>query len=201
MADSKRLGIFCVETADWYDEESHLSMRSVFGLLYDLYQIPYIHRDVATKAELVHYLERWIYQTGDNGNPTYPFLYVGFHGAAGEINLSDGTTISMDDMLASLKGKCDRRIIHFASCSTLATSSEEINNFLHVTGASAVSGYSKDVDWKESIPFEFMHLASFNYDVDNHLSPKMVNQIWSRKNPKAYDEFVDTLGFEMHVSE
>ncbi len=199
-----RRGIFCIETATWdqENEKSHLSVRPMLEILRNLTDIPFIHRDVATKGELKYFLERWASLKDDRGNATYPILYAGFHGTEGQIYLNSETMIDIDDIRMYLDSKCENRVIHFGSCSTLAISPEELHDFLDTTEASAVSGFEKDIDWLESFSFECMYLRSLNFNRRRHLSPDHVRKIHEGQilKAKAHSQLSDHLGFNIRIA-
>jgi len=58
-----------------------------------------------------------------------------------------------------MERKCEKRIIHFGSCSVLKYDKDKIRDFMDKTGAAVVTGYTKDVDWIESAAFEMTYLA------------------------------------------
>ena len=75
-----RNGIFCLE-GDWWGSLKHSKQSSVKPLLKLLNQyhsdnVPFIHRDVATRQELEHYLRKWTLKSYQR----YPILYLAFHG-------------------------------------------------------------------------------------------------------------------------
>jgi hypothetical protein len=67
--------------------------------------------------------------------------------------------LDLDWLEERLEGKCDKRLIHFGGCGTLATHGLRINRFLRNTGALAVCGYKTDTDWLEAAAFEILLLA------------------------------------------
>lgn len=60
MAKTKVHGIFCLET-DWWGVKDRTTIEPVLQLLntVDYLKVPYIHRDVGTQEEFVHYLRKW----------------------------------------------------------------------------------------------------------------------------------------------
>ena len=54
-----RKGVFCLES-EWFGLRSTVSVRPALELLRSSdYHVAYIHRDVATRAELEHYIRKW----------------------------------------------------------------------------------------------------------------------------------------------
>ena len=61
-----RKGVFCLES-EWFGLRSTVTVRPALEFLRTSdYHVPYIHRDVATRAELEHYLRKW-FQEGRAG--------------------------------------------------------------------------------------------------------------------------------------
>src|ERR671910_815721 len=68
--------VFCLE-GDWDGElTSRSSVRPMLELLEGLKRIEYVHKDVGTRAELRHYLRRWL--DHDPSVSDYGTLYLAF---------------------------------------------------------------------------------------------------------------------------
>ena len=152
-------GIFCLEQSGWFGTRDKTTVEPVLRLLETGYGVRYLHHDVGTQEEFYFYLRKWR-GTSFNG---YPILYLGFHGTRGGIRVGEGrsntvklTELSDDDCLGN---RCEGRIIHFSSCYTVGASNRELTKFLSCTGALAVCGYRKNVDWLESAVFDALVLG------------------------------------------
>ena len=151
-------GVMCLE-GDFEDSlEDRSSMLPVLDLLERVGHdgITYIHRDVGTRAELDHYLRKWI-QRED-----YYTLYLSFHGNADGIQVSDhedgsATLEHLADVLADAITDC---VVHFGSCGVLAADDRRLQHFLKRTGARAVMGYTTSVDWIDSAALDLIVLAT-----------------------------------------
>ena len=122
------------------------------------YRVSYLHFDVGTREEFDFYLKKWGQaKVGD----TYPILYLGFHGAPGEITVGEGHhgSITLEELAERLDGRCRGRIIHFGSCGTVAVHGRELNRFLDRTEALAVCGYKEEVGWLDSAAFDLLVLG------------------------------------------
>ncbi|MBL9150490.1 MAG: hypothetical protein JNM94_17525 [Phycisphaerae bacterium] len=156
---TKARGIFCLET-DWTGVAKAPSVFSLLGLLRSSpLRIPSIHRHVATQDSFHHYLEKWVQvQHGD-----YPILYLALHGVEGEVQFGDlrrsDNHVTLDELEKALKGRCRGRVLHFSSCRTLVVTEKRVQQFLKATGAVAVSGYRRDIDWIRSAVFDLGLLA------------------------------------------
>ena len=157
--DAKKWGgIMCLEGDYEESLEDRSSMLPILDLLERVSRdgITYIHRDVGTRAELDYYLRKWIERND------YYTLYLSFHGTADGIQMSehdDGTATleHLADILADAINDC---VVHFGSCSVLAAEDQRLQHFLARTGARAVMGYAKDVDWLDSAALDMVVLAT-----------------------------------------
>jgi hypothetical protein len=155
-ASTKARGIFCLET-DWSHEvRKSPSVEPMLELLRrSPLSIPFVHRNVVTVDALGHYLKKWT----QRNHAQYPILYLAFHGIQGEVQMADlrrkGARVSLDSLEDALRGRCDGRIIHFGCCQTLGVSQRRLRRFIDETGALAVAGYEKDIDWVRSTFLDF----------------------------------------------
>lgn len=147
-------GVFCLE-GDWDDDiKSRQSIEPMLQLLTECGEIAYIHRDVATRDELEHYLDRWFRR----GMSSYRVGYLGFHGSRRTLHLGRDQ-ITLDDLAELLADRCAGKILYFGSCSTLAITDDDLIEFCRATGARGVVGYTKNVDYIESVSFEMILLS------------------------------------------
>ena len=160
-ARTKVRGIFCLET-DWSTEVRRSpSVEPMLALLKSSpLAIPFVHRNVVTQDALAYYLQKWTQRTHND----YPILYLAFHGVQGEVQFGDlrrrKARVSLDELEETLRGKCAGRVIHFGCCQTLRVSQRRLNRFIGETGALAVSGYEKDIDWVRSAALDFSLFAA-----------------------------------------
>lgn len=207
MAALKHRGIFCLETV-WYDSKDQTSIRPVLELLRDCYLgVPFIHRNAVTLDAFKHHVAEWL---GEDSKE-FPILYLAYHGDAGYLQLNEDTGLKLPEIARILRGGCENRLVHFASCSTLNVSDDELACFADETAASAVSGYKKEVDWSASTAFELMYLESLQYagrkkaltrdvvqsvrDGDGNLWPLFEK----RKCVPPIPELGCWLGFQLHI--
>ena len=151
-------GVFCLEVADWFGTmKKKNTVEPVLELLHHSpLEVPYIHRDVATREELDFYLKKWTLAEYRN----YPILFLAFHGAPGELFLAETKKkFKIEELLKILEGKCRKKIIHFGACSVLNLQSRILRKILSSFDALAISGYSAEVDWVTSSVFEMLFLA------------------------------------------
>ncbi|MGP9736084.1 DUF6642 family protein [Brachybacterium sp. AOP42-C2-15] len=149
-------GIFCLE-GEWdSDITRRLTVRPVLELLEHLDVAQWIHRDVATRAEFGYYLDKWV----SEDYADFGVLWLAMHGGSAVVSMSGDAhgDIELDELEEMLKGACAGRVIYFASCSTLKEDPKRLQQFAKRTGARAVIGYRKDVDWAQAASFELLLL-------------------------------------------
>jgi hypothetical protein len=154
MAPTSLPGIFCLE-GDWNaDLRSRQSVEPVLQLLAECDAAQYIHRDVATKHELDHYLDRWF----GRGLSAYRVGYLGFHGSPRTLHLSKKETLDLDELADAIDGRGSGKTLYFGACGTLGLKDEVLMDFCRRTGVRGVVGYTKSVDYIESLSFELVLL-------------------------------------------
>lgn len=148
-------GIFCFE-GDWSDKPSNQqSVEPVLRLLADCEYAKYVHRNVATRSSLEHYLDRWL--KADMRD--YFIGSFAFHGSTGSLWLNSKENITLQELGELMAGRCEGRILYFGSCATLAVADDELKQLCKVTGAKGVVGYTREVDFVESAAFELILLS------------------------------------------
>jgi hypothetical protein len=190
-------GIFCLEGDWWGDLKKPASVEPMLQLLESADQVPFIHRDVDTRATFEHYLGKWAQET----HRDYPILYLAFHGEEGQIIVGDRrkteSRVSLEELGAFLKDACSKRVIHFGSCSTLALHGNTIKSFLRKTQALAVMGYEQDVDWMDSTAYDLLALAAAqDVSFTIHGANALVNTLAT----SCHARFGELLGFRLEVN-
>ena len=69
-----------------------------------------------------------------------------------------------------LDGGCKGRVVHRGSCGTAGVHGRKLKNFLNRTGALAICGYTKEVDWLESAAFDALVLGRLRVST-GHILP------------------------------
>lgn len=155
------LGVFCLE-GNWQPDDLRLkdSVEPVLQLLQYHGVIEYIRRDIATRAELDHYISLWASRRYER----YEVCYFAFHGDEGKALMLDEEDLTLRALGNMIKRrKAGRRtVIHIASCWGLAVTESALNSFLEGTGAVAVCGYSMTVNTVEAAAFEALMFQTLN---------------------------------------
>lgn len=153
-------GVLCLE-GPWSAKLTDRStVRPLLEVLEEQKLIRYAYRDAVTVAEFEQYMLQWTQnQYADHG-----FAYLAFHGDPGGFWI--GRRFYTLETLAELcEGRLAGRTLYFGACATLKINEETAREFLRMTGARALCGYTKDVDWVESAAFEMILIRTVtNYD-------------------------------------
>lgn len=153
--------VFCLE-GNWRPDNLALrdSLEPLLQLLERHRLVDYIRRDIATRAELEHYLRIW----GSPAYAEYEFCYLAFHGNRGHAVLLDDDRFSLMELAELLRKYRAAKdgVVHVASCYGLHVTEQELQQFLERTRAWAVSGYTKDVDTMEAAAFELLLFNSLS---------------------------------------
>jgi hypothetical protein len=191
-------GVFCLE-GDWGDSmESRLSIEPALRLLEAHEMIRLVHRDVATRAELEYYLDRWL----RGGLRSYTLAYLGFHGSAQTLQVGDDE-ISLDELGQLLERRCSGKVLYLGSCGVLEAEDFVLQRFCRQTRARAVAGYTRDVEWVEAAAFELLvvqklawstnmkpayHWLTCTYpDLTKRLGFRMAHSNWSSDRAVAVE--------------
>jgi hypothetical protein len=180
-------GIFCLEGA-WdqnRDLTNRLSVEQQLRMFEGARICDVIHRDVATRPEFEHYLKEWLKKK----YVKYPLGYLAFHGTQGSLSIGD-TGVTLEELADIIgPGKACDRILYFGSCSTMAAPEAELRTFCQKTGAKAIVGYTRRVDWMESAAFDCLLLPRL-------LKAISVKPVFTSLE-KDYPSFVRRLGLRI----
>lgn len=196
-------GIYCIETV-WDDAASSQSVLPMLELLKSRWGTPFVHRDAVTRDEFFHHINSW------KDLDDFPILYLGYHGAKGEIWLDEnqqasaGNQILLANLSGELEGRCVDRVVHFGSCSTVDKSDPAVRSFGNLTGVSAISGYSRVVDWMYSLAFELLYFETIQWIKWTNANFRKLNRERMREcrnelNRAAYESLREQLGFNIAV--
>lgn len=94
---------------------------------------------------------------------SYGIGYLALHGSPGRVHIGRSAV----DLLAlgqglpaqALKGK----VLHFGSCSVLKQTPTELESLRRALGVRAMTGFTEDVDWFDSLAFELLLFDSLAY--------------------------------------
>ena len=200
-------GVFCIE--NWSgDLRSPATVLPVLDFLRTHDAARVIHQRVSTPQELAHYM-KWF-----AGNKTYRVAYLGLHGQRGKVFVGsvpvDLRTLvewssddprtrhlrtpnpsgeSEEEWVLDLTGK----VLYLGSCASLSVSPKRLKELREETGATAICGYRRSVDWYEAAGFDIMLLSALADATDG--APHSVAAAVKRIRKRAGGLVDSTLGF------
>ena len=156
--------VLCLE-GDWDGAlTSRSSVLPMLQLLERLDTLRFVHRDVGTRAELIHYINLWL--DGDRSVEDYFVLYLAFHGTKRRqrgrtstsvwISDADDGQVTLSELADVLGSNLVDVVIHFGSCWTMAADTGYLTDFVKRTKVKAVAGYTKPVDWVQSAAMDLL---------------------------------------------
>ena len=139
----KQKGIFCLETESWdkRKRKTPTIVEPVLRLLEQVIGIDYLYRDIATLAELIHFLKQYTKKSYG----TYPIPYLGFRGFCKEnevgLSLNDKKkrSICLDEIQKVLQDSLEHRVVYFGACEIMKARNE-LWIFWSETKAATVNG-------------------------------------------------------------
>jgi len=147
----------------------------------------FVHKTVNTPQAFFSSLDRWV-----EDRPMPPILYLFFHGEAGEVSV-DETPISLTDIAKFISGRGEGSHVHFGACSTLNVAPGVLREFIRCSGASSVSGYTRDVCTTEASALEILFFEQLAKRGPSRTSaPKAFRTI-----DQIAPGLVDSLGFRV----
>ena len=155
-------GVLCLEDTWWNDVSRPNSVEPILTLLshWSPYHVPYAHRNVESHVVLFEYLKRWRQRRYER----YPILHLAFHGCEQRLLIGDrrvrDNEVTLDELEKALAGGCAGRMIHFSGCNVFDAHGRRLRSFLDRTGALAITGFTKDVNWLDSTVFEALLFGS-----------------------------------------
>lgn len=154
MSSDKMPGIVCFEGA-WSEAlDSRESIEPALRCLESFGLADVIHKDVGTKADLRHYVDKWLGKKG-RAMPEYALGIFAFHGDRYGLVVGEDD-IDLAGLAEILDGRATGRVIYLGGCEVLARPGKELKEFCQVTGAKGLVGYTKSVPYIETIAFEVL---------------------------------------------
>jgi hypothetical protein len=139
---------------EWQDNLRHT--ESVVSALQFLQQIDriknFVHRRAPTREAFLQYLD-WGVAEG------YRFLYLAGHGSKGELGLG-ANSVTLRQVSDRLAGRLSSNTaVHWGTCEFMQVGAEQVEQFKEKTGAGLVSGYTREVDFLESMLLDMAWMA------------------------------------------
>lgn len=178
--------IFCLE-GDWNENLKHRSsILPALELLELNNDIQTIYKTCASYEEFKTRIEQIL--SDDRKYKYFEIIYLAFHGSKSNLYMGK-ERVSLKKIAESFENKLQGKIIHIGSCKTLSDE-REAYCFLNKTGAKAIAGYSKNVDFISSTVTDilFFDLCQ-NYERMHTIKTNMA---------KKYGDLGQALGFEIY---
>lgn len=133
------------------------SVKPMLQALSDSGIATFVHRHINDAEDLVKAMTL----LGQKRQKKYDIAYLACHGEPGIVHIGDDawTLTELADELPST-GALEGKLLHFGSCSVLRNQ-RECRVLLKATGARAISGFTKDVDWFEPMAFELLMFQKY----------------------------------------
>lgn len=181
----KEKNIFCIEGNWGQGYEESRSIRTALDFLNASVGISAIRKGCNNPEQFNSYLKDSVKDSYD----TFGIIYLAFHGSPGKLHINHHEKIDFTSIAATLQGKAKDKIIHFGSCSTLRLSGWDLRRFKKATGALAISGYCKDIDFIESTVLDILYFRKCQ-------AYQKVSLI-HRDMQLSYGKLVKQMGFKM----
>lgn len=190
--------IYCIEGHwDYGKREVEPSVEPILQMLRGMgHWDHYARRDCATAEECYYFLEGEWYRCRQGS-----VLYFATHGAPGEIWLSENEVVPLETLSAK-QIDCGGCLVHFSGCNVLAKDGEaRARKFMDGTGATYVSGYSREAGWADILdaPAVALELILFS-----SIKARSVNLTDGRSKPMMMKlaaelrQSFKTCGFELY---
>lgn len=184
MARRKMPAIWAMESK-W--SSSVRDVRSVTPALEALEAVGaarYAHVAINSPQDFIAQLKR----LGQKQHDRFTIGYIAMHGSPGKVYAGrksiDLLSVGEELPPAALK----KKVLHFGSCSVL-TDEDQQQELLKALGVKAITGFTENVDWMESLAFELLLFNALSYYQRSTYAEKYIR--------KHHGEFAERLGFVM----
>lgn len=186
MSHNKK-NIFCLE-GDWNDNLKHKSsILPALELLELNNGIQSIYKTCGSYGEFEVRLNQIL--ADKRKYNSFEIIYLAFHGSKNKIFIGD-EAYSLEEIAETFEGRLEGKIIHFGSCKTLSIDEDQAKYFLEVTGAKAISGYGKNVDFISSTVVDILFFEMCQKYERMHYIKENMN--------KHYRELCSDLDFKFY---
>ena len=200
--------IYCIEGhADFQPDdvwEVNTLVQSQLQAVHDCGGLPFTRRNCATLGEMHFWLRRdWL--KGDNPREAGSVLYFSTHGAPGEISLSAGQSQEISTLSDDVgKGFASGCVVHFGGCAMVKGRKRVVREFMRRSGASAVSGFTKTVNYlgvaTPALTLEANYLYEISYLNLDALHQRETERKRMRDVAKKLQDAHPKCGFELWLA-
>ncbi len=180
--------IFCIESEfnnSLIEDSSSLNMLEQIRNIYGLKDFQFINRKCATIEELTFYLKKISLKKYDK----FSIIYFSLHGSENYIKLAK-KGLTLDELSVQVPNCFQNKLVHFSSCETINLTEHELKKFSKKTNVLAVSGYTKEVNFLESVALEMLYFDWCQHEKDIKKIEKTINE--------SYSGLVKRTGFKMY---
>lgn len=132
--------LFCLEAVENIHSNQNSKIFDFLGHLALEYDITNVYQTCDTLEGLEQSLNNLLYE--DRNFKDYEIIFLVVSGRGKEIEI-DNYFYSLEEIAELFEGKLKGKIIHFANSKTLEIDLETAQYFIDITGAKALSGYTK----------------------------------------------------------
>lgn len=156
MPKRRKPGIWAME-ARWSSRVSDVrSVTPVLEALQAAGVTRHAHHVINSREDFVKQLKRF----GQKQHEDYTIGYVAMHGSPGKV-YAGRKSIDLTHVGDELpRGVLAKKLLHFGSCSVLTDDMQQ-GEIFRALGAKVITGFTKDVDWLESMAFELLLFDAF----------------------------------------
>lgn len=159
MAGRKKPGIWAME-GKW--SSSVRDVRSIDPMLAALTNNGSAHMSkhaVNTPEDLRRHLSRWTQAQHQRFN----IGYIGLHGSPGHLYVGR-RKVAVKDLTDGIpKPRLSGKVLHFGSCEVLQLTPKERRNLRADLGVKAITGFTEEVDFMESLAYEILLFDALTY--------------------------------------
>lgn len=183
--------IFCIEGSWSNDFKDKASILAALEFLKCNAEIDFIRKE-CIEPEAFKVLLQTAMQ---KGYVKYGIVYLAFHGSSRCLHIGKRKKIDLAAIADIIEDSAQNKIIHFGSCSTLkGVTAWELKRFLNKTGAAAISGYTKDIDFIESTVLDILYFKKCQQYIR---TPLVKTQ---RDMKQYYGKLIAELGFKIYFN-
>lgn len=155
---SGKPGIWTME-GDWSSKVS--DVRTVTPVLKALMQsgyAKYAMRRLNDADDVAKEFQKW------SKYSSYNIGYLALHGSPGHVYVGK-EEVDLHELGKELQGKANlkHKILHFGSCSVLDMPKPERESLRKSLGIKILTGFTRDVEWVESLAFELLAFGAFTW--------------------------------------
>ncbi|WP_157621713.1 DUF6642 family protein [Serinicoccus hydrothermalis] len=162
------------------------TVKPVLQALEHTGQVRTTHQSINRPEDIFDSFRRW----GQNQHAGFTVGYLALHGTPGSVYVGRRKVglVDLGEQLRAAGTKLPGRTLHLGSCAVLEDE-DAVTTFRRAVGLKAITGFTEDVDWLESLAFELLLLDVLTYY-------RRVDAV-ERYIENNHKEFAKRLGFTL----